>query len=89
MKIDLNFDIIDLSNQAIGNAGKLVANLLVQQSEGDVMKHYEWAIKLNSGQVIDLDTSDQEYLKTFIKDHKTLFIIAKAQILEVIKKKDK
>ena len=89
MKIDLNFDIIDLSNQAIGNAGKLVANLLVQQSEGDVMKHYEWAIKLNSGQVIDLDTSDQEYLKTFIKDHKTLFIIAKAQILEVRKKKDK
>ena len=89
MKIDLNFDIIDLSNQAIGNAGKLVANLLVQQSEGDVMKHYEWAIKLNSGQVIDLDTSDQEYLKTFIKDHKTHFIIAKAQILEVIKKKDK
>ena len=83
MKIDLNFSLTDLDGNAIenANAGKLVASSLVQQSKGDAFKFWDWAVALNKGEVLDLDSSDQETFKNFIKDNENFAIIAKAQIL--------
>jgi len=88
MKLDFNFNLVDLDGNSIenANAGKLVANSLVQQSKGDALKFWEWALALNKGEILDLDSSDQETLKNFIKDSENFAIIAKAQLLKVFKK---
>jgi hypothetical protein len=88
MKLDFNFNLVDLDNNPIenANAGKLIANSLVQQSKGDALKFWEWALALNKGEVLDLDSSDQETLKNFVKDSENFAIIAKAQLLKVFKK---
>lgn len=88
MKINLNFNLVDLDGKEIenANAGKLVANSLVQQTKGDALKFWDWALSLNKGQELDLDTSDQETFKNFIKDSEHFAIIAKAQILNKLKK---
>jgi len=87
-KLDFNFNLVDLDGKPIdsANAGKLVANALVQQSKGDALKFWEWALSLNKGEALDLDSSDQETLKNFIKDNENFAIIAKAQLLQVFKK---
>lgn len=88
MKIDLNFNLVDLDGKAIdnANAGKLVASALVQQSKGDALKFWDWAVALNKGEILDLDSSDQETFKSFIKESETITIFAKAQILHKLKK---
>jgi hypothetical protein len=88
MKLDFNFNLLDLDGKQIenANAGKLLANTLVQQSKGDALKFWEWAVSINKGEILDLDSSDQETLKNFIKDSENFAIIAKAQLLQVIKK---
>lgn len=88
MKIDLNFNLADLDGKAIDNtnAGKLVAQTLVQQTKGDALKFWDWAVALNKGEVLDLDSSDQETFKNFVKDSETITIFAKAQILHKLKK---
>lgn len=93
MKIDLNFDLLGLDGVAIldekkqtVNAGKAIANHLVQQSKGDALKFWDWAVALNKGEVLDLDTSDQGTFKSFIKDHEYLPILTKAQILHKLQK---
>lgn len=88
MKLNFNFNLTDLDGQPIenANAGKLLANTLAQQAKGDALKFWEWALALNKGEVIDLDTSDQATLKSFIKDSESLAILAKGQLLLVFKK---
>jgi len=87
MKIDLNFSLVDLDGNAIENANvaKMVAGALVQQSKGDALKFWDWAVALNKGETLDLDSSDQETLKSFIKDG-DFPVITKAQILHKLKK---
>ena len=87
MKLDFNFDFIGLDDQVFegGNAGKMLAGALASASKGDALKFWDWAKKLFKGEVLDLDKSDQETLKGFIKDSE-LPIIYKAQILEIFLK---
>lgn len=88
MKIDLNKNVIDLDGNQIegANMGKIVAQFLVNESKGDALKFWDWALKLNKGEVLDLDKSDQETFKTLIKETEKLPIITKAQILEALQK---
>jgi hypothetical protein len=88
MKLDFNFNLTDLDGKELegANAGKLLANTLIQQTKGDAVKYWEWALALNKGDILDLDTSDQETLKNFVKDSETITVLAKAQILNVFKK---
>ena len=88
MKLDFNFNLVDLDGNQIdnANAGKLLANTLIQQSKGDAIKYWEWALSLNKGEVLDLDSSDQETLKNFIKDSEAIAVIGKAQLLHILKK---
>jgi hypothetical protein len=88
MKLDFNFNLIDLDGNQIenANAGKLLANTLVQQAKGDAVKLWELALNLNKNEPIDLDSSDQEMVKNFIKESDSLAVIAKGQLLQVFKK---
>lgn len=83
-KIDLNKAITDLDGNAIegSNLGKLVAQMLVTSSKGDALKYMAWALKLHAGEVLELDPSDKENLKNFIKDHEQLTVLSKAQMLQ-------
>jgi hypothetical protein len=88
MKLNFNFNLTDLDGKELegANAGKLLANTLIQQTKGDAVKYWEWALALNKGEILDLDSSDQETLKNFIKDSETITILAKAQVINVFKK---
>lgn len=88
MKLDFNFNLTDLDGKELegANAGKLLANTLIQQTKGDAVKYWEWALALNKGDILNLDSSDQETLKNFVKDSETITILAKAQVLNVFKK---
>lgn len=88
MKLNFNFNLTDLDGKELegANAGKLLANTLIQQTKGDAVKYWEWALALNKGDILDLDSSDQETLKNFVKDSETVTILAKAQVLNVFKK---
>lgn len=93
MKLNFNFNLTDLEGKDLierdgskVNAGKLLANSLVQQTKGDAIKYFEWALALNKGDILDLDTSDQEVLKNFIKDSETIIILAKGPLLQVFTK---
>ena len=93
MKLDFNFDllgldgvsVLDHTNQKV-NAGKLLAQAVANQSKGDALKFWDWAVALNKGEALDLDSSDQETIKNFIKDSEGFTILAKAQLLQVLKK---
>lgn len=84
--INLNKPITDLDGKIIENTtlGKLVANDLVSGSEGDVIKFYDWAIRLNKGETIELDRSDYEKLKEFITASKRITILVKGQLLPLL-----
>jgi hypothetical protein len=82
--IDLNKSIKDLDGKEIegSNLGKLVAQMLVTSSKGDALKFMAWALKLHAGETLELDPSDKETLRNFIKDHEQLTILSKAQMLQ-------
>jgi hypothetical protein len=88
MKLDFNFDFIGLDDQIFegNNAGKMLANALASSSKGDALKFWDWAKKLFKGEALDLDKSDQETLKSFVKESESFTVLAKAQILEIFLK---
>jgi len=88
MKVDLNFDLSELDGtvaQGI-NLGKIIAGALVQQTKGDALKFWDWAVALNKGEALELDSSDQETLKNFVKENENMTIYVKAQFLMALKK---
>jgi len=82
--INFNKNLLDLDGKEIegANIGKIVAQTLVQSSKGDALKYWGWATKMNAGEELDLDKSDTETIKNFIKESETLTILTKAQALE-------
>lgn len=82
--IKFNKNLLDLEGKEIegANIGKVVANCLVGATKGDALKFWGWATKMNAGEDLDLDKSDTETLKNFIKESEALTILTKAQALE-------
>lgn len=82
--IDLNKNVVDLDGKEIEgvNLGKIIAQTLVQSSKGDALKVWSWATKLHAGESLDLDDSDKELFKNFIKENDSLTILTKAQVLK-------
>ena len=68
MKLDFNVPITDLDGNPLPdtNAGKLLANTLIFQPEGDIVKLYDWAITLNRKETLNLDRSDRKWMQTFL-----------------------
>jgi hypothetical protein len=83
MKINMNKVILGLDGKEIEGThlGKIVAQTLAGSSKGDALKFFTWAQKLYAGEELDLDPSDTETLKNFIKEAESLTILTKAQAL--------
>jgi hypothetical protein len=85
--INLNVPIADLDGNRIEGAstlGKILANDLVTGSEGDPLKFFDWAMRFNKGEIVELDRSDYEKLKEFVKASKRMTILVKGQLLPLI-----
>lgn len=76
-----NLDGADIEGNTIGRTLGLA---LVTQPKGDALKLYSWALDMNRGNKIELDQSDFETLKTFVKETEILNVILKAQALEIM-----
>lgn len=85
MKLNFNFPISDLDGNEIpeSNLGKTIANVLVSARDGDALKLWDIALKLQKGTELDLDTSDTQMLKDRIKNADSITILVKAQALQV------
>lgn len=80
-KVELNFELKNLNDQDVGNAGVLLAELLISETKGNAIKLFEWAMKLNKKEAIEVDSSDLIMLKTLLNETERLPMLAKAQIL--------
>ena len=86
MKVNLNKPMrsLDGSDHQSETLGKVLATYIVSQSKGDALKMYSWAMKLYEGKELELDKADFIVLRRFVEDNEQLYIISKAQILEVL-----
>lgn len=86
--IDLNFQLKDISGEIIqekeANAGRILGNKLAGSSNVDYLKYYDWGRKLHKGDPIQVDQSDFEAIKDFVKAHRELTALGKAQIMEYL-----
>ncbi len=96
MKVNFNYEILDMESrpmldvdQTPAMAGKILANALVMQPEGEIIKYFDWALRLHRGEIIDLDRTDQNVIKEFIKNSRTMVILVKVRLLEAFDKKQK
>lgn len=80
--VDLSGDQIKLPDGTHQNLGRLLGNTLVSQADGDIWKYYGWGKAAHSGKDVEVDKSDEEKLRKFIEENKTISILAKAQLLE-------
>jgi len=82
--INFNKNLLDLDGKEIegANIGKVVAQSLISGGKGDALKFWHWANKMYQGEALDLDPTDAEVLKNFIKENETMTILVKAQALE-------
>lgn len=95
MQYDFNIDLKDLDGNTVKSldgqpetAGKLLARSLANQSKGDALKLFGWAQKMWKAEKINLDKSDQKLLREFIENNEQITILAKAQLLDILEKKE-
>ena len=89
MKIDMNIPLCGLDGKQIDDKtiGQAVASLLVSEGKSkDPLKLLEWAEKLYKGEVIDLDTSDQETFKELIRGNELMSDLTKGRALMILVK---
>lgn len=86
--IDLNHPLQDLDGNPINdtNLGKNIAAQLVTVAQGNVVKHYDWAVALHRGKPIEVDNADFDYLKHFVENSASITILGKKQILDLMEK---
>lgn len=91
MNIQFNKAMLNLADEPIkdekGNdltCGRVLANSLVNQSEGDSIKYLDWARKLYKGEPLNLDRSDRKNLEEFVQRAKDITVLAKGQLLEIL-----
>ncbi len=84
MKIDLNFELFDLSNMSIGFANKLIAGLLMSEFKGETVKLFDWAMSLNSVGIIEIDAADLVKLTDLINTTDRMSIMAKGPIVKYL-----
>lgn len=87
MKFNLNTEIVDLDGEKLAgsNLGKTIAQSLAYSQAGDPLKFMTWATKMFNGEELDLDPSDLNTFKDFIKNSQ-LSVLLKARVLEVFLK---
>jgi hypothetical protein len=91
MKLNFNFPLRTLDGTPMKEvdgkdvmAGKILANSLVMQPQGEVAKFFDWAMSLHRGEEIDLDRADQQKMKDFIENNPSMVILVKKALLDVL-----
>jgi hypothetical protein len=82
-KIDLQKPLLELdgSDSKGDPLAKWLANMLKVSRTGDAIKYLDWAIELTKSGVLELDDSDYDALKQFIKEDSTVVNLVKGQLL--------
>jgi hypothetical protein len=95
LSLNKQFKDLDGADLAADSMAKVLATNIVQHGRGDAIKFWEWAIALNKGGDLTLDSSDLETLKKFIKEGTTqsgqivFNVFTQAQLLLEIKDAEK
>ena len=64
--------------------GAILAPVIAQQTKGDALKLFSWAMSIYKNEDLILDKSDQNTLKDFINSNENMTILVKAQLLEIL-----
>jgi hypothetical protein len=86
-KLDFNWLIKDIEGNEIkeAKASDLLGQMLLQQKQFDAIKLFDWAVTLKKTGIIEVDNSDFDKIKEFIKsDEQYLAVITKAQLLKFV-----
>ena len=84
-KLDFNFKFKNLDGKELNeNAGKTLANLLANETQGDSIKQWSLATRLYAGDVLEIDQSDFAMITDLVKATQGLTALAKAQLLNVL-----
>ena len=86
--INLNKDFLGLDGKAVegqDNLAKLLGNIMGNSTQGDALKYYAWALELYKTGILKVDDVDCDTIYNLIKDHATVSVILKGQILALIK----
>lgn len=88
MKLNLNWNLKGLDGKELAgnNAGKILANALAGQNKGNSIKLHDWALKLWNGTALEIDDTDAEVLVALIEASEMLTVLAKAPLIEYVKK---
>lgn len=88
MKIDLNWFIKGLDGKPIVNAhaGQTLAQAISLSNKGNSIKLHDWALKLWNETPLQVDEMDADALIALIENSEMLTILAKAPLIEYIKK---
>lgn len=88
MKINFNWELKGLDGRPMqnGNAGKALAQALAQQNQGNSIKLHDWALKLWNNSALEIDDTDADVLVALIERTESLTILAKAPMIEYLKK---
>jgi len=89
-QLDFNVPLKQLDGTEISDMGKpltigrILSSQFASATKGDALKLFGWATKLYDGKPLDLDESDKEVFKEFIKNSDQLTNLTKAQALQVL-----
>lgn len=64
--------------------GRLLSSQFASANKGDALKLFTWAQKLYAGEELELDPSDKDVFKEFVKNSESLTILVKAQALTIL-----
>lgn len=87
MKINFKVPFLQITGEDVVEDGKIqymheaLANRLVMSKNNDPMRFLEWARVLYATGVLDIERSDQDTLRTFLKNLDDV-VLVKAQLLE-------
>ena len=84
MKVDLNFDLVDLEGVLISKANKIIAGLLMSEMKGDSVKLFDWAVSFSKDGIVEMDAADLESFKSLLKTTERISVMAKAPIIKYI-----
>ena len=81
-KVDLNFELKDLAGNSIGNAGQILAVILMAETKGDSIKFFDWSMTLHKLEPIEVDNSDLSKIKDVVNNTERVTLLIKAQFLK-------
>jgi len=83
-KLDFNKPLANLDGTAREdvNLGKVLAEIMASENKQDFLKFMNWALKIYNKESIEVDPSDEQLLKDYIKNHENMTILLKFRLME-------